>query len=31
LIKGAPVFGGGQPNWTRAEFFVFEQSPLPVR
>ena len=31
LTRSAPVFGGGQRNWTRAEFFVFEQSPLPGR
>jgi hypothetical protein len=31
LTKSAPVFGGGQRNWTRAEFFVFEQAPLPGR
>jgi len=31
LTKSAPVFGGGPRNWTRAEFFVFEQAPLPGR
>lgn len=31
LTKSAPVFGVGQQNWTRAEFFVFEQAPRPGR
>lgn len=31
LTRSAPVFGGGQRNWTRPEFFAFEQAPLPGR
>jgi hypothetical protein len=31
LTKSAPVFGGDQRNWTRAEFFVFEQTPQSGR
>jgi hypothetical protein len=31
LADGAPVFGGGQRNWTRAEFFVFEQTELSAK
>lgn len=31
LSAGAPVFGSGDRNWTRGEFFVFEQAPLADR
>ncbi|HEY4908802.1 MAG TPA: hypothetical protein VIJ73_04840, partial [Methylomirabilota bacterium] len=31
LADSAPVFGGGQRNWTRAEFFVFEQTESPAK
>ena len=31
LTKSAPVFGGAQRNWTRPEFFVFEQASPPGR
>jgi hypothetical protein len=26
LSAGAPIFGSGDRNWTRGEFFVFEQA-----
>lgn len=31
LTRSGPVFGGGPRNWTRAEFFIFEQTPQSGR